>query len=464
MRLMASTSAVEAHSASAFESLPTELGDLILDRLHPAEISRLMQCSSRWDKTLEPRLYGSLNTINRAMFWACTHNHVSLIRKLVTRYDVSPSTVETPISNWHLMDTNWYNRLFIPNVLTLNLVVRKRHVEAFDTLLRLGARIDDFNHDRVSPCQPSFLLRRLCRPPQRTLLVLLFDVIASSQISLSEVQLSTMLMLLITSDAPLDIVTRTLDLGANPNYNHPYINHSAVCALSAAILRNSSSLFIMLIERGADIHGTKHSVVPLIPLHIPIFAAAHVLPKFGPAMMQLCLDKGADINQHASVRVDFAWHHHRTTPIDVFFKSIRPWQSTEDENNLGYFVEALRFLLNNGASLDRQLEEIKAYIQTGRTFVWRPSSHRKMWLPMTINAAHFTAVVKLLETNAALQKSDHSVAVQILKSISRATSDNETEESMQDQRVNLLGYMCIFPALTYHKPYYHEKHSRRLAG
>ena len=461
--------------ASAIESLPAELADIIFDQMHLVDISRLMQCNKGLRMSLESRLYNSIDARNRAMFWACTHNHINLIQKLITDYHASASTLEIPAKNQDEVESYYYRRLPsvspIVKVLTLNLVARRCHVGAFELLLRLGACVND--HDSsVSPYQPWFLLRRLCRPPKRRLLVLLFDAVASSRISLTKRQLDQILVLLVASDAPVDLIISVLDLGANPNYNHPYVTHSMVCSLSAAILRNSNSLFTLLHERGANIHGTNHRVLPSIPFHFPVFAAAHVIPRFGLAMMKLCLDKGADINQIARVKASNFRNSYTTTPVDIFLSSIRDWSPGEDKHGATAPADGLRFLLDNGASLDRQSEELESYTQDGQRYTSRPSSIEILLrrpIPKKLANPNFITIIELLIENGVLQKQDNGVAVQML--VKAKPSARENEIKLLETMITRLGgsdppepgffwnvLSRAFPVLTVHDPYYHKKH------
>ncbi|KAF2683547.1 hypothetical protein K458DRAFT_389473 [Lentithecium fluviatile CBS 122367] len=158
------------------------------------------------------------------MIWACIHNHTNVVQKLVTRYEASACTITISakippnnITDYHA----WLHGFVSPlKVLTLNLVVRKCHVEAFKLLLELGACVNVRN-TRVSLHQSRSLLRRLFCPPQRSLLILL-DALAKSRISLTKLQLDRMLILSINSGALLDLIESILDLGANPNFNHPW--------------------------------------------------------------------------------------------------------------------------------------------------------------------------------------------------------------------------------------------------
>jgi len=403
----------------AIESLPNELMDNIIGHVDHIEISRLMQCNSSLKKRLEPQFYSSDEARNKAMFWACTHNQTTVIRTLVTNYASSASTVDLP-------------SIYYPyrvRVLTLNLVVRKSLSEAFNLLLELGALVNNCNIG-VSQYQPWFLLRRLCRPSKWKLLTRLLDVVESSQNYLLKRQLDQTLILLIKFKAPLDLVKRVLDLGADPDSPHAihsYPSHSLVCPLSAAILHHSHTLFSLLLERGATIHGTDLRTTTRTPLHIPIFAAAHALPRYGPNMMRNCLENGADINHRARVTARNFWYNYSTTPVDVFLRSIKSSSSTNDSDRFAP-EEGLQFMLDNGATLEREPADLELYYVGEERFVRRPSSIQiliKKRKPRQIANPYFVAVIDILLKYGALEKQDNSVAARILKNARRGIPGDE---------------------------------------
>ncbi|KAF2676589.1 hypothetical protein K458DRAFT_396747 [Lentithecium fluviatile CBS 122367] len=316
--------------ASRLESLPIELADTTFDQLCLLNILRLMQCNSSLKNLLDFRLYSNIKARNKAMFWACTHNHTSMIQKLIARYEAPASTVVIPV--------RIAQNVTPVKVLTLNLVVRKFKDITVPTVVSSAA-----------PMPYS----------QRQLLALLLGAVRRSQLDLTRRQLNQTLVILIMSNAPLDFITAVLDLGASPNYIHRSVNNSVTCPLSAAILGNSAFLFSLLVEKGVGIHGIDYRAPGIMPLHFAVFAASHVLPKSGPAMMKICLGEGVDINQRTPVWGPIGMFHYTTIPVDIFLGSIREWSRGEGEDESLLPAEALRYLLDNGASLERQPEDLE---------------------------------------------------------------------------------------------------------
>ncbi|KAF4624683.1 hypothetical protein G7Y89_g13485 [Cudoniella acicularis] len=319
--------------ASAIELLVPELLDAILENMKLSERVCLLRCSKYLHCRIEPLIYGSKSVCNDAMFWACKHGSQPAIC-LAVSYGAYVSTVEV-------------KRMKMPGtvkVLTLHLAARKGHVDAFSLLLDLGARIPN-----VEPMQLRSLLRRLSRPIaevilRRFLQAGLFSDLKGRSGNSGEFSL----VRIIRGGASLDLVSLLLDYGVSLNRPDTVEYRVLASPLTAAIMVNSGPIVDLLLERGADIHGKDTDVKNYgldKPLHIPIFAAAQTMEKHGFAMMQLCLDKGADINSSYRTRIWPGWMYN---PLLAYVNSIRPW-------NLNVSIrpaEGLTYFLGNGAELE----------------------------------------------------------------------------------------------------------------
>lgn len=190
-----------ASMGSAIESLAPELSDGLANYLSLSELSRLMRTSRGLHRRLEPLLYVSQAARNEALRWACTRGQLSAIRRVISTYGASPSTVRVAGTGGPS-----------PTALTLHLAARKGHLDAFKLLLELGARVDDSD---ATTTQLESLLRRLFSPPKPGFVQAFFEAGCGSQ--LPSRLLDRSLVMLINKGASLDLVELALDSGASPN-------------------------------------------------------------------------------------------------------------------------------------------------------------------------------------------------------------------------------------------------------
>ncbi|KAM7196726.1 hypothetical protein V8F20_006919 [Naviculisporaceae sp. PSN 640] len=325
--------------ASALESIPLELLAQIARSLQPEEISAMMRSSSTLYYQLEPSLYCSEDARNRAMRWACSYGHLYIIRRLVTVFNASPSGA----------DGNW----------TLGIALQAGQLDAFRLLLQLGARIDD---DRAGPA-PQLQLRNVvrklsCFPNNHEFARAFYQAGRAAELPPDLLDLS--LVLTIRCGLPVDLVQLLLDQGASVSESQaawvgPY--KTWLNPLSASILSNSAPVFQLLCQRNAAIHGTDIRYPRQKPLHIPIYAATYSMLEHGTAMVQACLDSGADINHPAVLPLDGTYdRYYYATPLLGYLDSIKSWpaESHGDGNNDGP-IHHLQYLFNRGAVIPDNL-------------------------------------------------------------------------------------------------------------
>ncbi|KAH7348380.1 hypothetical protein BKA65DRAFT_500495 [Rhexocercosporidium sp. MPI-PUGE-AT-0058] len=319
--------------ASALETLIPELLDLIVENLgnNHAAINRMTQCSKSLYNRLRPVLYGSPASLERAMRSACRTGNVQTIQVAIS-YGAEVSTIGS------------YYRSS-----TLKLAAEKGHVEAFDLLVKLGA---SFDHPNVT--HSPRLSRQLCSPVKEAVL---FSFLKAGFASLPGIELS--LCSIIRTGGSPDLVRAFLDHGIDIN-RHERTNqyHIIATALSTAIMENRMSIFDVLIQRGANIHGTEmcnpfNKQVPYPfrePLHLPIYAAAVSMAKHGSTlMMQRCIDLGADINYRSLIQA-YSYVAVCTTPLLMYISSIENWGPNAEFCP----IDGLKFLLQQNAALELQ--------------------------------------------------------------------------------------------------------------
>lgn len=345
---------IPSQTMSGLGSLPRELFDNVLGRLGQDGITRLMSCNSSLQKLLEPFLYSNKAVQNKAMDWACREGQLSTIRLAVT-YGASVDLIQGHHSTS-----------------TINIAAKKHRGEAIRLLIELGACVvspemgtRDRNKGLVEFRR---MIRHLCSPhmdpeESESLIQLLYDHAIDERCRKVEQGPDTALplitLIMSRSGTPFDLIRRLLDEGVDINKPRPYQYRDALTPLSAAILANSMSVFRLLRDRGADIHGVDVEYLPRKGLHIPIFAAAKTMAveDHGRVMMQLCVDNGADINNRLAVMLRENWYwrpgpiNHTSycyiTPLLVFLDSVDSFKSFHRPNP----VKQLTWLLVHGARL-----------------------------------------------------------------------------------------------------------------
>jgi len=245
---------------------------------------------------------------------------------------------------------------------TLKLAAERGHVEAFDLLVEMGAT---FDHSNVT-LGPRFS-RKLCSPVKEAVL---FSFLKAGFASLKTIELS--LPSVIRTGGSPELVKALLDHGIDVNKHErvygPKQHHIIVTALSTAIAENKMSIFDVLTERGASIHGTEHcnpfqmqTPYPFRqPVHLPIYAAAIAMAKHGAtAMIQRCLDLGAGINFISRNREHPAARPVLTTPLLTYLSAIEGW----NEDGKLSPIDGLMFLLGQKAELEIPLNFKKSGLE-----------------------------------------------------------------------------------------------------
>ncbi|KAF4629604.1 hypothetical protein G7Y89_g8537 [Cudoniella acicularis] len=421
--------------ASHIESLASELLDMIAVYLDLVEISRLLQCSRNLHRRLEPVLYADGNALNDAMLWACKNGSLRTIR-LAVSYGARVSQVivrkRVPKSD--------SLKSFQP--LTLHLAAKKGHADAFALLLELGAGItgseSDSSQFKACPLCVNFntvgyadskslqaLVRHL-RVGSVGTEVLLRHFLAAGlgpqirEFARLDPTLDIPAAAIIHNGGSLDLVKIILDDGAPLKQLARIGKRTFISPLSAAILVNSTPLVDLMIARGADIHCTDGAFFTSRkaaynfsetedfpypfwkPLHIPIFAAAQAMAKYGVAMMQRCLDEGADINRPSHrtgvTRQPFN-RQYNYTPLLFYLESITSWSPKAKLRP----IVGLEYLMSRGATLEMAGEKPSNYLPY--VCLERPSPIEilldKWGLEQLADPEFFATIKFLLESGAA---------------------------------------------------------------
>lgn len=382
---------------SLLESLPVELLDEICFQLRPAQsevaaenilvssrckcfpyahLARLVRTSKTLRCQIEPLLYESETARTVALYRAVREGNVDTIRRVIP-YGASPDFLEV---RGNLLDEVLDGTNYGWRVPTLYLALKFRQTAAFLALVEDGA---DMGHPALWGHQGSASLyetadntpsvdgrarrkfvQHLRKPWNEALLRLLLQAPAEpggdeERLQNKSFPIRHIALVSITHFASPDLMQLLLDKHADPNQLHSGLGHRLLSPLSAAVLTRSPEIFELLVSRGADVNG-RDVLRNWQPMHIPVIAAATQMLQgtSGPAMMQLCLDHGANINRPchghppaASFKKageqDDAVPHVCTTALLTFLESIESWNPSP--SSMGP-VDGLRFLLGRGAS------------------------------------------------------------------------------------------------------------------
>ncbi|QKX56578.1 uncharacterized protein TRUGW13939_03683 [Talaromyces rugulosus] len=299
------------------DCLPMELFVMVFEEgCSESDIAHLVRCNKRLLEKLEPIIYSSPDSLSKAMKWACLTGNVDLVRNCIY-YGASIWT-------------------------------KKRRFKG----------IEEFRY-----CAKKLCSSRLSHEQSSSLLRLLYEKAIDEQGRQkwdADTALPLITLIRSPAGAPLDLIRQVLDDGADPNEPRPFKYRDSLSPLSAAIIANSEPAFHLLPERGADIHGKSVKFWAKTGLHLPIFAAAMTLAvaDHGKAMMQLCLENGADIN-YERICPDYEtqkgrrwisgknqysdiprYTHH--TSLNTFLNSIKPFKYPKLPNpveRLSWFLE-----------------------------------------------------------------------------------------------------------------------------
>lgn len=354
--------------------LPTEILSDILDQLLPRDIVRLMRCNRHLHYRLEPCLYRSDDIRDRAMATACKRGSLETISLLVTKYG---------------QDSQRFHGLHRGMSSPLTLTVQKNQPDAYRLLIRLGANVTDiadthwcwdmrkslgtggvrFRRETFiqATCEvPSWLTDRSfkwdwrtfrCKIylPSRTeiLRCLIESAISVGMLRTPRFSLGSVIM----SGASLETVQALVDhshasslireLATGMPYHYGG-KHMTVTPVTAAIIRNSTPILDLLLSRGYSLDSDPATDDPAHlhsrdPLFIPVFAAAYSMAINGDtAMMQRCLDSGADINRRR--------RHFGKTPLNFYLESISSWEP--HDSTMMTPAGGINYLVDQGAIID----------------------------------------------------------------------------------------------------------------
>lgn len=385
---------------SLFEAFPAELLNAILTCVSPEEakldlrdltspsctnfpwrsFASLNQTSRTLHLHSEPFLYGSVISRDVAMHRALCSGNVETIRRAL-EYGASPSTTGQMVGQWYRQ------------VSTLKLALRSGQFETVRFLMeQYGARLCD-----AVDLHPRSLMRLLLKPWNEEFLR---KYLAERTSNTSEPakekpgNLWGIPLVPIIRSVPVDVLRLLLDHGARPNHIYQHCSNQSMSPLSAAIIARSPDHFRTLLGLGANING-QDVKGERKPMHIPVIAAASDMKdEAGIAMMQMCLDHGADINRPCHIDtlprprfVGQRWDaipHVCTTALLTYLDSIDSWPADyaldEHTTRPSRPLDVVNFFVKNGAdTVSPPLRPVPRPEQYRHGRDWRQELYDRTW-------------------------------------------------------------------------------------
>ena len=333
---------------SLLEQIPKELLLEIARHLEPAWLASLLACSKHFYRRLLYELYRSPAQRISALESACQRGNLDTLRQVIAHHvEAEPAPNYRDCVGYGsvrlLYHAVQHGQLGVFQFLTAGQNEARsppgvdhpqfiRHITSYP-VIRVGMVFELRN-----------MMERICLPRNVEFLqAYLQSALVDMYRPYHTAEVILPLIPAIKAKAPLHLIRLLLDKGANPNHLRTLSHRSYICPLSAAIMADSIETCQLLLERGASIHGPnvpKSHSTPRVArfralCHIPVFAAACQLPKTGTAMLQFCLDHGANINQmecrlgsHWPPQVLFSKYWVLpVTPLDALLESVDSWGS-----------------------------------------------------------------------------------------------------------------------------------------
>jgi hypothetical protein len=363
----------------AFETLPAELLDIILEDLTTTDIVNLWKSSKPYLERVEPLLFGNSTYLHQSLRWACKHGDIELIRAAVAR-GADPKQVEVLGANKEgIQGVDWARKSHKEicadiskgeprMVSTLGIAAARRDARTFAALLDLGANFGGFTWSEYKALK-KFLFRSAGWATFERMLV---DGFAPSLIEQPGIGFNVVDV--IQQKMPIKILQLMLEKGADPNlmvaiplrdpkWRLPLGSHCLVSPLSAAISLGDMVVVDLLLKHGADIHGTTTCVNVMDktltekepftfgrPDHLPIFAAAAYMAKTGSTdMIDRCLQENVNINYLAPSQYDgdVKGRYTPVTPLSAYLNSIEQWPVKTELQP----IAGIDYFLSHGASV-----------------------------------------------------------------------------------------------------------------
>ncbi|KAJ2980956.1 hypothetical protein NQ176_g2325 [Zarea fungicola] len=366
-----------ATTPQSFTEVVNDVFYLILEHLTTEDLLALSSCCKRLNFRLDPYLFRDAYNCDRALRWACCKDLPNLVRKAVAcGAHVSAPARKVKRYSWDTM---------VYRTLSLRIAAKYRSLDAFNTLLELGAIVNvqlpraakDNLYEYLHLADEVESLARVLTKKKHAPLLQAFlqsnaakDVPAIGGVAF----LDQCLLNALRSGQPSEAIESLLLHGASAERLQGYQGNNP-CPLALALIWNLPTMDL-LCQFGATLEGkTISRNLGQKWFHIPIFAAARQMHEHGVSVVQKLLDSGIKVNLCADVSVrggrrkplsldderrmqesDKQTNMYSSSapmPVYIYLDAITSWEANQPLSP----TDGLKFWLRNGLVIRSGLPE-----------------------------------------------------------------------------------------------------------
>lgn len=393
---------------TSLEDLPTELIHDILTYCKVSDMVCMWHSSKVFAQIITPFMLESKDVQQQALQVSCNKGDIKLLRTIIIHYNADPSFFRAE-KYWPGQKGSGFEKMCSS---TLATTARRGHLEAFEELISLGARLDT-RHGKEHRGFSRFLQGSRGLPYWRSIM--------TSDYAREFMEDETIALCIadqLNNGITMDLLRTMLARGVDTN--RMTSEGTLRSALSVVLRQGALEKADLLVEYGADVYGTPttghhgrdYPARYGRPVYLPIFAAAEHMAETGSTkMVEWCLGHGVNINVQA---VHCLYRFFSTDPLLVYLESVRSWPV---ETEL-LPIEGIKFFQTHGANLclrdavDAQGQDPWWLMESwgfGRTWQWNHiSAVETMFYKWSLSDLHepqfFDCVMYLIQQGSGVHR------------------------------------------------------------
>ncbi|KAJ3495630.1 hypothetical protein NLG97_g3261 [Lecanicillium saksenae] len=407
----------------ALLELSGELLLMVLEFLDKAALASLARCNRKLLAIAEPVLYNTELRRDEALLWACWTNNVQVLRKAAHfgAEITAPISVLNPNSSGSDVKTE--------RILSLRAASMCGYLEAFRTLLELGASLDvpgrlqhEFEVSLVEEIDLIICFLSTCQDlvPVLTQFFTSSVVPSGGDHSRGMHYLQRCAEFALADDARPSLITfeALLSITGPPGPIDVRFLQSresiSPCPVAIAILEGRLDLMERLLSMGASVEGKKmpRLVLPTRCSDVPIFAAASLIQRDGLQVVRRLAALGANVNRRARISRGSGGKNyiHAEHPVCVYLATVENWDISQSPTP----TEVLQFFFDHGLVLNGNKFRQEKNWETNWDNYCRFSGPLEPWIMKIMEGwgdtlsdnAEFNAVVEMVMTGNKRQDLD----------------------------------------------------------